>query len=147
MVYINPVRYIKKEDAAYFVRQQYKLTGVIFFTLAFVLGLLYFSVAPKMMRLYANFSIAPHPFTKALLYIAVLSIVVLVFFGLQSFGKKVDKSELSKKLRAYKPREMILSNKVLDMRMAYVAMAIAFAMIAILTASVILPIYNLTENL
>ena len=147
MVYMNPARYIKKEDAAYFVRQQYKLTGVVFFALTLSLGFIYFSVAPKMMQLYADFSVTPHPATKFLPYIATFSIFVLVLLGLQSFGKKVDKSELDKKLRAYKPREMILSNKVLDMRMAYLAMAIGFTMIAILTASIILPIYRLTGSL
>lgn len=139
-------QYIKKEDAAYFVRQQYKMVGVMYLALAGVYGFIYFTVVPKMMQLYADFTIPLHPSLKISTFIFILASIAFVLIGFKFLGKKVDTSELNKKLRAYKPNEMILSNKVLDMRTAYIALTAGFLLIGLISASIIAPIYSLTES-
>ena len=141
MYYTNYIRYIKKSDAKFFINQQYKLIALIYFSIIVMMAILSLIVVPELTDLYVEIENAHPLLLKIYPYgLSILSVIGLLI-AFNFLLKKVDEKHLSNKLIAYKNDEMILSNQVLDMKSAYLAIGYGLVFISYVTISLILPIY------
>ncbi|MBP9781250.1 hypothetical protein KBC89_01195 [Candidatus Woesebacteria bacterium] len=137
-------RYIKKSDAGYFVKQQYRLIAIMLLFIVIAFGFIYFTVFSKMMTMYEDLGQLQPFLVRQFPYGFTIFSLTAVLTSLRFFTKEVDIKELNKKLSKYKQNEMILSNEVLDMKNALLVIGATMLFVLYIVFSIISPIYNIT---
>ncbi len=137
-------RYIKKSDAEFFVKQQYRLIAIMLLFIVIAFGLIYFTVFSKMMTMYEDLGQLQPLVVRQFPYGFTIFSLTAVLASLRFFTKEVDVKELNKKLSKYKQNEMILSNEVLDMKNAILVIGATMLFVLYVVFSIIYPIYSIT---
>ncbi|HNQ16897.1 MAG TPA: hypothetical protein PKJ26_02070 [Candidatus Woesebacteria bacterium] len=145
MLYSQYSRYIKKSDAEFFVKQQYRLIAIMLLFIVIAFGFIYFTVFSKMMTMYEDLGQLQPFLVRQFPYGFTIFSLVAVLSSVRFFTKEVDVKELNKKLSKYKQNEMILSNEVLDMKNAILVIGATMLFVLYMVFSIISPIYSITQ--
>lgn len=145
MYYSHVARYIKKEDAAHYRLQQYRLIGILLIAITVMQIVLCAYLAPELSETYTIAQTQPHWLLQLLPY-GMVTLSALSFLIAGSFlTKKVDRKQLAQQLSSYEPKEMMEAKQVLDMNSAYFALFFGLLYIGYCMISLVIPLLTLPD--
>lgn len=147
----NPVPYVlgfytKKEDARKLLNNSRKTIGIVFIATAALLGLMRLLVIPRLLELFSNLKI-PAPYVTQLSPVVIdISIAILLIISLYVFFSQPNYSRVDTIANKYKDGEMIKTDELVDVRYFWISYLAVFIFVGFIVISIILPIYNLSNQ-
>jgi hypothetical protein len=137
------MQYIKKEDVKDFLEARNRLLGVMIMSFLIIMSVIYFTVAPRMYALFMDTGMVLPLLVKFSPVIAATLAIIAVLFIIRLFSIKVDEVALQQKLEKYKDGEMIMADKVLDMRNSYITIGFIGISMTLFILTFMVPLFSL----
>ena len=139
--------YIKKADVKDLIRARKLNLALITGSMSLVIVILHLVVFPKLVKLYADYSLTKPIIIEIEPYIVgalvLISIALIYYFY---FTDYIDK-QINGKIVKYKDDEMIKTSEILDRKQEVGVFIFLLLAVCFLIFSLIQPIYNLTNTI
>ncbi len=139
--------YTKKEDVRDVPKAQKTYAAIVFIASAIALGIIQFSVVPKLFKLYASLELALPPSAQLLTYLCRFLMMFELGAGIYLLFAKPNYTKVDALAKKYKRGEMIKTRALMDQKLEWLPILFGFIGVSFIFVGVIFPIYSLTSRL
>ncbi|HAU99002.1 MAG: hypothetical protein UX04_C0002G0155 [Microgenomates group bacterium GW2011_GWF2_45_18] len=137
---------VKKESIKDLVRKQYKVRFLVLISTAILMGILQWTISPKLLSMYSLLQI-PVPFITQISSMVTTSVILVCgIFAVYFLVKEPNFTKINQELKRYKSGEMVKVKSLIDVKKELIFLAPAIFLVGWVNLTIILPVYNLINT-